>query len=76
MKDDDEELRNGKTHREWALGESSQSVRFQWDRFRVDVPNSFSKCIRMAALKLWGSCAPLKVRPLGEYEWYRGISVS
>ena len=36
-----------------------------------------SKCIRMAALKPWGSCAPLKCALLGENEWYRGyISVS
>ena len=34
-KNDDEELRFGKACRERALGESTQSVPFLWDRFRV-----------------------------------------
>jgi hypothetical protein len=42
-KNDDEELRFGKACRERALGESTQSVPYLWDRFRVGAEKAFLK---------------------------------
>lgn len=77
-KNDDEELRKRKTHREHAFGGSVQSVLFCDITSELMRPTPMvSKCIRMAALKHRRFLPPQRCAASGgEYEWYRGSSVS